>query len=72
MIANGEFPAAIIVMDNRDGHLGKRNLAEEWQSLPTAYVLIEGHNRFNISLYLESTGRLRPTVKVWLMSSRDR
>jgi hypothetical protein len=60
MLEHGDFPAPIIVLDNRDGHLLQRDL-------PPAYILIEGHRRFNMSLYLHSIGRLRPSVDVWLM-----
>jgi len=38
------------------------------QTLPAAYVLMEGHRRFNIGLYLQSTRRLNPLVDVWLMT----
>lgn len=62
MLERGEFPQPIVVLDNRDG----QNVSD-WQNLPAAYVLIEGHTRFNIALHLQRTGRLLATVKVWLM-----
>jgi hypothetical protein len=61
MLEHGDFPAPIIVLDNRDGHLS------EPEDVPAAHILIEGHKRFNRALYLHSTKRLNPTVSIWLM-----
>ncbi|WP_157784548.1 hypothetical protein [Sinorhizobium fredii] len=61
MMEHGDFPTPIIVLDNRDGHLPATH------GVPPAYLLIEGHRRFNMALYLQKKGRLAPTVTVWLM-----
>jgi hypothetical protein len=70
MTENGDFPTPIVVLDNRDDHLGKGKVAEDWQALPKSFVLIEGHRRFDIALYLDSTARLKPCVDVWLMTHK--
>jgi hypothetical protein len=66
MLENKAFPAPIIVLDNRDGHANAEN-PKHWP-VPSSYVLIEGHSRFNIGTYLQKTGRLNPTVSIWLMT----
>lgn len=58
---HGDFPTPIIVLDNRDGHLPAK------KGLPSSHVLIEGHRRFNMALYLQKKGRLAPEITVWLM-----
>ncbi|MGB8401483.1 hypothetical protein [Bradyrhizobium sp.] len=68
MIEHGEFPTPIIILDNRDGHINSNTVQHAYENLPAAYVLIEGHRRFNIALYLQKTGRLKPQVYVWLMT----
>ncbi len=68
MLDRGDFPAPIIILDNKDGHIraGRGNVSAR-EELPEAYVLIEGHRRFNMALYLQQTGRLKPVTQVWLM-----
>jgi hypothetical protein len=68
MSEHGDFPSPIIVLDNRDGFL--KSQPQAFRQIPASYVLIEGHRRFNIALYLQSKGLLRPTVHVWLMTRR--
>jgi hypothetical protein len=65
MLEYRDFPAPLIILDNRDGHVAPEFA---YQALPSAYVLMEGHRRFNIGLYLQMTGRLNPNVNVWLMT----
>jgi hypothetical protein len=67
MLAHKNFPTPIIVLDNRDGHLAA-DKATAWDRLPNTLVLIEGHRRFNIGLYLHKTGRLNASVHVWAMT----
>ena len=68
MLKHGAYPEPIIVLDNRDSHLirGKDNVPA-YEDIPKGYVLIEGHLRFNASLYLFQTGRFNPMSKIWLM-----
>lgn len=68
MLKHGDFPAPVVVLDNRDGHINEGTVEYARQALPAAYVLIEGHRRFNIALYLYTTKRLSPVVHVWLMT----
>lgn len=65
MLENRKFPVPIIVLDNRDGHLLID--APEWEPVLPGWVLIEGHNRFELALFLEKSGAFSPTVDVWLM-----
>jgi hypothetical protein len=66
MLEHGNFPAPIIILDNRDNHLKKYQEAKR-DRIPAEYILIEGHRRFNLALYLQRTNRLRPNISVWLM-----
>ncbi|WP_262266980.1 MULTISPECIES: hypothetical protein [Microvirga] len=64
------FPRPIIVLDNRDGHLRKGiPPVPESENLPASYLLIEGHRRFQMGLYLQSMGKLNPTVELWIMTA---
>ena len=68
MDEHSDFPTPIIVLDNRDAHLQEAGSNKPTsEDLPAAYVLIEGHRRFNMALYLHSIGRFNPTPMVWLM-----
>lgn len=72
MAEHGQVPSPIIVLDNRDGHIApEEGEIRSFRDLPAAYVLIEGHRRFNMALYLQSTQRLAPSVPVWLMRRRQ-
>lgn len=68
MLEHGDFPAPIIVLDNRNGHINPNTVEFPYQTLPVAYVLMEGHRRFNIALYLHTTQRLKPEAQLWLMT----
>jgi len=59
------FPQPIVMLDNRDDHL-KKEYPAAWR-VPAAFILVEGHMRFNIRAYLQTIGGLNPTVDVWLM-----
>ena len=69
MSEHGNFPTPIIILDNCDGHLvsGVPPVPSNEQ-LPAAFVLVEGHRRFNLALYLQSIGKMRDEVDVWLMT----
>jgi len=71
MIENQQVPAGIIVIDNRDSHL-KKDYPDSYlaQDLPSTFVLIEGHRRFNLALYLESIHSMEDHIKTWLMVRR--
>ena len=61
------WPVRPIVLDNRDGHLPvdpENNLYE----LPSGFILIEGHTRFNIAIELYDRGKLAPMHEVWMMT----
>lgn len=58
------FPRRIIVLDNRDVHINRENVEFESGLIPEALVLIEGHQRFNVALYMQATGRLNPEIDV--------
>jgi hypothetical protein len=65
MLEHGKFPAPIIVLDNRDGHHNTEYPDKD--KLPSAYVLVEGHTRFNTGIYLQSVGKLSE-ADMWLMT----
>ncbi|WP_156886816.1 hypothetical protein [Pleomorphomonas oryzae] len=69
MFEHGDFPAPIIVLNNLDGHLQPGiDPVPTYHPIPKGYLLIEGHRRFDIALYLASIGKMRPEFKVWLMT----
>jgi hypothetical protein len=63
MLEHGHPPVALIVLDNRDGHLIDPNFDSIY---PKEFLLIEGHTRFNISIALHFRKRLL-SLPVWLM-----
>lgn len=64
-----KFPAPIIVLDNLDGHLENDGIAmSQYKSIPSQYILIEGHRRFNISLYLQHINQLSEPIDIWIMT----
>jgi hypothetical protein len=68
MLTNKDFPTAIIILDNRDGHLEQgKGCVPLYEDIPKGYVLIEGHRRFEIALYLSRKNQFSPTFKAWLM-----
>lgn len=68
MAEHRNFPVPIIVLDNRDGHLrAGHDGVPHHEDMPASFVLIEGHCRFNMALYLHSEGRFTATPNVWLM-----
>lgn len=62
MVEHGTFPVPPILIDNRDAHPPYSRLP-----YPPAFLLVEGHRRFNIAAYLASNGRLIDSVPFWLM-----
>lgn len=64
MVEHHDYPEPIIVLDNRDNHL---DVDAPNHNFPASYLLIEGHLRFNISLYLQRTDRFTQNTKIWLM-----
>lgn len=67
MLKHGEYPEPIIVLDNTDNHLESEGHVPYHRNIPKGLVLVEGHVRFNISLYLSQTKRFKPRCKLWLM-----
>jgi hypothetical protein len=65
VMANSKFPHPIVMLDNQDGHLEREY--EDADRVPTGIILIEGHARLNIGVYLHSVGRFAPTFDAWLM-----
>jgi hypothetical protein len=66
IMARGRFPQPIVILDNQDGHLAGEY--EGADRVPTGTILIEGHLRLNIGLYLQSRGSFEPTFYAWLMT----
>ena len=62
-----DVPEPIIVLDNRDGHLSLIESAPEYEQFPASYLVIEGHNRFEIAAAMFQNGMFAPSVRVWLM-----
>lgn len=64
-----DFPAPIIVLDNRDDHIKGLDGVPGWErDFPASFLLIEGHRRFNMALFLQFQGRLVEKLKVWQMT----
>ena len=69
MLQHRDVPAPIIVLDNRDGHLSLVEGAPAHEDFPPSYLLIEGHNRFEIAAALFRKGAFAPTMRLWLMEA---
>lgn len=61
------FPVSIICLDNRDGHLTDKNSRPSELNPPPGLILIEGHRRFNMALFLLEQNRLKSEFVVWVM-----
>jgi len=71
MRENMSFPTPLILLDNRDGHLEMSETAPpNHQNLPNELILIEGHTRLNIALYLQSIDAFENKSKIYLMTHK--
>lgn len=63
------FPSPIVVLNNHDGHLEieAKKAKQLCHDYPSSLILIEGHRRFNIALYLQRINGLNAEVDIWLM-----
>jgi hypothetical protein len=69
---NRTFPVPIIVLDNHDGHLKRVKGAPNWAKvLPSALILIEGHTRLNVGLYLSSIDELNEPIELFIMKKKE-
>jgi hypothetical protein len=68
MKEHGCPPVPVIVLDTRDGvfKFGDGLVSQRERALPAAYVLVEGHRRFNLALALQEQNRLTK-FPIWLM-----
>ena len=65
MIDNGTFPSPIIVLDNRENHLLNNPDAN---NIPQALILVEGHSRHEIGLYLNTINKMNNYVDIYLLT----
>lgn len=68
MVEHGAFPVPPVIMDNRDGHLA--GIPGAHFPFPSGHLLIEGHCRFNIALFLAQNGGVQDHLSFWLMERR--
>lgn len=62
------FPVPIIVLDNHDMHFRLLPMVNRsHDDLPAAHILIEGHRRFAIALYLRSINAFANSMRLWIM-----
>jgi hypothetical protein len=59
--SKGTFPVPITVADNCAGHLSHRGL-------PSGYIMMEGHRRHSMGLYLATKNKMAGDVPIWLMT----
>ena len=60
MDEHGDFPTPIIVLDNFDGHLND-------EKYPRQLILVEGHTRFSVAMYLNDMGKLNEYLEIYKM-----
>lgn len=70
MVMTGKWPVRPVVLDNRGNALTLH--PENGFPLPSSFILIEGHTRFNLAAYLASIGKLVEPVTFWMMTPRDK
>ncbi|MHA6692289.1 hypothetical protein [Devosia sp. A449] len=68
MVAAGKWPVHPVVLDNRGNSLPFH--PENGFPLPSTFILIEGHTRFNLAAYLASVGNLVEPMTFWMMTPR--
>ena len=65
MKEQGDFPSPIVILDNRNNHLvALPETPERYKDLPPGLILLEGHKRHEIGVYLQAIGQLRDEVQV--------
>lgn len=69
MAVNRAWPVRPIVLDNRNGAVADH--PDGGVSLPSTFVLIEGHTRFNVAAFLQTRGEMNEPVHLWLMLPRE-
>lgn len=66
------FPVPPIILDNHNGHLEDTEASPIWaKTLPQELILIEGHTRLNIGLYLSSINELSEPIELFIMTNKD-
>lgn len=60
-----DFPSPIVILDNNDNHLENvAEVPEHYRDLPSALILVEGHRRHQIGLYLRSVKQLQDCISI--------
>lgn len=67
MLGNGDFPTPPILLDNRDRHLVDQMYGDP-DYFPPRYIIVEGHNRFELGYYLSVLGQMKPQLDFYVMS----
>ncbi|WP_234052599.1 MULTISPECIES: hypothetical protein [unclassified Xanthobacter] len=67
MLKYKTFPTPPIVVDNFDLHV-RDNMPDGFY--PAAFLLVEGHKRFEIASYLAESGRMELILPIWVMRRR--
>ena len=71
MRTHGTFPAAVVVVDNRDGHLKTaKDIPEPARQIPQGLILAEGHARHAIGLHLRAIGALGDSVPICRLTAK--
>ena len=60
------FPAPIIVLDNRQGEIRTDPNTPSARDYPNAYILIEGHKRFEWAAILMKLSLFKTQADIWL------
>ena len=66
-LAHSGYKTSRYMLDNRDNHFSQNPNNIRDKDAPAEFLLIEGHRRFNMALYLLTTTRFKPTTTVWMM-----
>ena len=69
MRRNRRFPEPIIVLDNRNSVLTSDPDAPNHAGFPDSFIVVEGHKRFELAIWMLELGELEPHVEVWLMKA---
>lgn len=71
MKSKKQFPSPIVILDNTDRHLSISDYTPAIdKNLPQAMILIEGHTRLNIGLFLASENRLCSELNCFILRKK--
>jgi hypothetical protein len=67
MRTHSNFPTPIIIMDNRQNAMDCELGRPAGRYYPPDYIVVEGHTRHELALWMLEIGEFAPEVAIWMM-----